>query len=190
MEDTKAAASSSDGAGLKPNVLAFIQPQVSAEPDENPLSVTMRSYSDLRWKRRDIKTTNLLGQVMAKANAAAAGDYEALLIDEDGFITEGGATSFFIVKGGQLIARPVDNNILHGITRQTMLRVADEMGLEYALHKYRLEDALAADEALLTGASSYIQAVVQIDGQRIGAGKPGRFTRILYKEYLRQVWQE
>jgi len=171
---------------LTPNVFAFTQD--NPEPGAPAMGRSMRSHPDLRWKRRDIKTTNLLGQVLAKTAADAAGAYEALMIDTDaGRITEGGATSFFIVKDGTVVARPVDNTILHGITRQTMLRVAAELGYEVALRTITLAEALAADEAFITGASSYIEPVVEIDGQIIGGGKPGAYTLALRARYLETV---
>ncbi|MEM6577765.1 MAG: aminotransferase class IV [Pseudomonadota bacterium] len=172
---------------LTPNVFAFVQPHLQPVAEHTPNGVAMQSHPDLRWKRRDIKTTNLLGQVIAKTAADSAGAYEALMIDEAGQITEGGATSFFIVTEGTVIARPVDNSILHGITRQTMLRVADELGYSVEYRKITLDEALAADEAFITGASSYIEPVVQIDGAAIGEGAPGPYTLALRARYLETV---
>ena len=106
----------------KPNVFAFTQAEKFAA-DAPPKPVSLASVPDIRWARRDIKTTNLLGQVMAKQAAHDAGAYEALMIDADGFVTEAGSSSFFFIKDRSLYVRPVSNEILHGITRQTMLRV-------------------------------------------------------------------
>ncbi|WP_264211280.1 D-amino acid aminotransferase [Leisingera thetidis] len=172
---------------LKPNVFAFSQETVSGKADARVTGVSMKSHPDLRWKRRDIKTSNLLGQVIAKTAASRAGAYEALMVDDGGFVTEGGATSFFIIRGKILLARPVTNEILHGITRQTMLRVAEELGYTIEIRRFTLEEALTADEAFLTGAASYVEPVVEIDGQAIGAGVPGDFTLRLRKAYLRAV---
>lgn len=173
---------------MTPTILAFAQ--ANPEPGAPIKGRAMRTHPDLRWKRRDIKTTNLLGQVIAKKAADAAGAYEALMIDEAGQITEGGATSFFVVQGDTVIARPVDNLILHGITRQTMLRVADELGYKVELRRISLAEALAADEAFITGASSYIEPVVQIDGVKIGTGEPGAYTLVLRERYLEVVRAE
>ena len=172
---------------LTPTVFAFTQTHEKPDADAAPQGMSMRSHPDLRWKRRDIKTSNLLGQVIAKTHAAQAGDYEALMIDDEGHITEGGATSFFIVKDKTLIARPVSNDILHGITRQSMLKVAEEMDYAVELRKITLAEALAADEAFLTGASSYVQPVTRIDDQPIGTGQPGAYTLKLRAAYLAAV---
>lgn len=172
---------------LKPNVFAFIQPHAHPSASTRPAGLKLSTHSDLRWKRRDIKTSNLLGQVIAKQAASEAGAEEALMIDDGGFVTEGGATSFFIVKDGKILARPVSNDILHGITRQAMLKVAAEEQLAIVSRKFTLNEAIEAEEAFLTGASSYIEPVVMIDGRKIGAGEPGEITLKLRAKYLEFV---
>ena len=171
--------------GLTPNVFAFTQPQTHQTADDVPKPVTMHSTPDLRWARRDIKTSNLLGQVLAKRAADEAGADEALMIAPDGNITEGGATSFFIVKDQTIVARPVSNDILHGITRQSMLAVAEAEGVAIETRTITLDEAYAADEAFITGASSYVDPVGQIDGKQIGTGEPGPLTLKLREEYVR-----
>ena len=113
-----------------PNIFAFTQGEKFAA-DNMPPAISLRTAPDLRWARRDIKSTNLLAQVMAKHAAHKAGDYEALMIDQDGYVTEAGSSSFFFIKDNELFIRPVTNEILHGITRQTMLRVAQRMDLKF-----------------------------------------------------------
>ena len=175
-------------ANLTPNVFAFSQPfESEKDPQNPPKGVKMVTHPDLRWKRRDIKTSNLLGQVMAKQAADDAGGYEALMIDDQGFVTEGGATSFFIVTGGSIIARPVTNEILHGVTRRAMLKVAEEQSLSIETRKYTLDEAINADEAFITGASSYIEPVVQIDSHIIGSGSPGSVALNLRSNYLQMI---
>ena len=172
-------------ADLKPNIFAFTQPQTHQAADDAPKPISMHSTPDLRWVRRDIKTSNLLGQVLAKRAADEAGADEALMIAPDGFITEGGATSFFIIKDRTIVARPVSNDILHGITRQSMLAVAEAEGLAIETRKITLEEAYQADEAFITGASSYVDPVGKIDGNTIGTGEPGPLTLHLRQEYVR-----
>ena len=172
---------------LQANVFAFLQPFENADELQHPKGVKMVSHPDLRWKRRDIKTSNLLGQVIAKQAANKAGAYEALMIDDQGLITEGGATSFFIVKDNVIIARPVTNEILHGVTRRAMLKVAEQQSLTIEVRRFALAEAILADEAFLTGASSYIEPVVQIDDSKIGDGAPGPITLKLRSEYLQMA---
>lgn len=173
-------------ADLKPTVFAFTQ-ESHGLADNPAKGLSMKSTPDLRWQRRDIKTSNLLGQVLAKRAADEAGTDEALMIGPDGFITEGGATSFFIVKDNAIIARPVTNEILHGITRQSMLAVANEEGLRIEERRITLDEAYEADEAFLTGASSYVEPVLAVDEHKIGDGEPGEVTLKLRKEYLKSV---
>ena len=139
---------------------------------------------DIRWARRDIKTTNLLGQVMAKQAAHDAGAYEALMIDGDGFVTEAGSSSFFFIKDNIIFVRPVSNEILHGITRQTMLRVAAAHQLRIVETIYTLDQAKQADEAFITAASIYVMPVGQIDDVQIGDGQTGAITATLRAAYL------
>lgn len=173
----------------KPNIFAFTQGAKFVADDPAP-AVKVLTTPDLRWVRRDIKSTNLLAQVMAKQAAHEAGAYEAVMIDDDGFITEAGSSSFFFIKDQTLIVRPVSNEILHGITRQTMLRVASEQGIAVEERIYKLEEALAADEAFLTAASIYVLPVSHIDDTKIGDGTAGDFTLALRTGFLQTARAE
>jgi len=169
--------------GYTPNIFAFTQGEKFAA-DDMPPAITLHTAPDLRWARRDIKSTNLLAQVMAKHAAHKAGDYEALMIDQDGYVTEAGSSSFFYIKDGDLFVRPVTNEILHGITRQTMLRVAQQMDLKFVERVYKLDEVLEADEAFITASSIYVLPVGKIDSHLIADGQAGRFTIALRKAYL------
>jgi len=166
-----------------PNIFAFIQGEKFAA-DDTPPAIDLLTYPDLRWARRDIKSTNLLAQVMAKQAAHQAGAYEALMVDMNGLVTEAGSSSFFFIKDDSLYVRPISREILHGITRQTMLRVAEDRGISIVERTYSLGEVLAADEALITASSTYILPVRKIDGNVIGNGKAGPFTLALREGYL------
>ena len=127
---------------------------------------------------------------MAKQAASQVGAYEALMIDENGMVTEAGSSSFFFVKGEELYVRPVSNEILHGITRQTMLRVAKELGIGLVERTYSIDEAMAGDEALITGSSIYVLSVRKIDNNLIGNGTPGPFTLALRKGYFAKARAE
>jgi D-alanine transaminase len=173
----------------EPNIFAFTQGEKFSVEDTPPL-IELRTYPDLRWARRDIKSTNLLAQVMAKQAANQSGAYEALMIDETGMVTEAGSSSFFFIKDDALYVRPVSNEILHGITRQTMLRVAKDRGISLIEHTYGLDEILIADEALITASSIYVLPVGKIDGNVIGDGKAGPFTLALREGYLAMARSE
>lgn len=170
---------------LKPNVFAFVQPGEEKAEKLSREGVAMRSHPDLRWKRRDIKTSNLLGQVMAKNSADRADAYEALMVDDEGQVTEGGATSFFMIKDDVVYVRPATNEILNGVTRRAMLKIAEQEKLRLIGDRYTLQQVFDADEAFITGASNHIQPVVEVDGRKIGNGKPGPVTLRLQKLYLK-----
>jgi len=172
-----------------PNIFAFTQSEKFAA-DGDPKPVALASVPDIRWARRDIKTTNLLGQVMAKQAAHEAGAYEALMVDKDGYVTEAGSSSFFFIKDKVLYVRPVSNEILHGITRQTMLRVAAKHQVRIKEEIYTLEDAKQADEAFITAASIYVLPVARIDEAQIGDGSAGPITASLRRAYLETARDE
>jgi len=172
---------------LKPTVFMFTQQKLSSDNDAANTGVRLQSVDDIRWARRDIKSVNLLGQVLAKKAASDAGAYEALMIDPDGYITECGATSFFIVTGDLLLTRPVSNDILSGITRKALVALCNTHGIRLVETRFSLDEALQADEAFISGASSYVIPVVQIDEQKIGSGRPGPCFLKLREIYLEHV---
>ncbi|MFB3058840.1 MAG: D-amino-acid transaminase [Gammaproteobacteria bacterium] len=169
---------------LKPTVFMFTQQKLSTDNDAANTGVRLHVVDDIRWARRDIKSVNLLGQVLAKKAASDAGAYEALMVDTDGYITECGATSFFIVTGELLLTRPVSNNILSGITRKALVALCNTHGIRLVETRFSLKEALQADEAFISGASSYVIPVVQIDEQKIGSGAPGPCFLKLREIYL------
>jgi D-alanine transaminase len=173
---------------LKPNMFAFTQPLHGGLAAQAAVPMTLASSRDLRWARRDIKTSNLLGQVLAKQHAREQGADEALMVDPAGYVTEAGAMSFFIIKDQQIFARPLQQELLPGVTRRTMLEVAAELDLSIINERFTLADVYDADEAFVTGASSYVQPVSSVDGHMIGkpTGKDmmGPITARLREAYL------
>lgn len=169
---------------IEPNVFMFTQHKASIENRAAETGVSLASAPDIRWARRDIKSVNLLAQVLAKKTAHDAGAYEALMIDGDGYVTECGSTSFFIVKGDLILTRPLSNDILPGVTRRAVVSLCQREGLRLVENKFTLDDALDADEAFISGASSYILPVIRIDDREISGGKPGNLTRELRQIYI------
>ena len=167
-----------------PTVVMFTQAKNILRSPQAETGIRVISVPDIRWKRRDIKSVALLPQVLAKQQAAAAGCQEAWMV-EDGFVTEGGSSSAFIVtQAGALVTRPLSQEILPGVTRKAVLQLAAEQGLDMEERRFTLEEAYAAAEAFLTSASSFVLPVVEIDGQRIGSGTPGPNTRRLREIYI------
>lgn len=168
----------------KPTVVMFTQPKNITRSPQAETGVAVISVPDLRWKRRDIKSVALLAQVLAKQEAAAAGVYEAWMV-EDGLVTEGGSsTAFIITHDRRIVTRPLSTAVLPGITRQSVMRLAEETGLVIDERPFSLDEAFSAAEAFLTSASSFVMPVVTIDGKAVAGGKPGAMTRRLRELYL------
>jgi len=173
---------------IRPTVFMFTQAKAASESEAGQSGVTLASTADIRWAKRDIKSVNLLAQVLAKQAAHDAGAYEALMIDAEGYVTECGSTSFFIVRDKSILTRPLNNDILPGVTRRAVVSLCNSQGLRLVETRFTLQEALTADEAFISGASSYILPVVKIDDQEINAGNPGELTlrlRKIYMEYAR-----
>ena len=173
--------------GIKPNIFMFTQVKQDEENEAGRNGIKLASVPDIRWARRDIKSVNLLGQVLAKQAAHEAGAYEALLVDSDGYVTECGSTSFFMVRGNEILTRPLTNDILPGVTRRAIIALCANNDLKLNETRFTLQQALDADEAFISGASSYILPVIDIDGHELSGGKPGGLTRQLREIYLEHV---
>jgi D-alanine transaminase len=168
-------------ASIAPTLVMFTQARAMTR--EVGRGYKLLSVPDLRWARRDIKSVGLLAQVLAKQAAAEAGCDEALMI-EDGVITEGGSSTAWIVKGDTLISRPLSNDVLPGITRKAVLTYLAESGLRFEERTFTLDEALAADEVIITAATALVMPATEIDGQPIGGGQPGPVARRLRDIYF------
>jgi D-alanine transaminase len=158
----------------------------------NPLAadgVKVVSVPDLRWKRRDIKSVNLLAQCLAKQQAALQGAFEAWM-HEDGYVTEGASSSSFIVVNDAIITRALSSSILPGIRRKVVLNIAEEHNIRLIERSFTLQEAYAADEAFLSSATTLVMPVVEIDGRPVADGKPGPLSRILREMYIELIMQE
>ncbi len=156
--------------------------------DANALTPTrVITTPDLRWKRRDIKTVGLLAQSMAKQKAVDAGADDAWMMDDDGFITEGSSNNAWIIKNGVLYTRPATQDILKGVTRTAIIKIAKTLGHKVIEKSFTVADAQKADEAFSTSATALIAPVTSIDGQEVADGKAGEITCMLYNEYRAYV---
>jgi D-alanine transaminase len=170
-----------------PTAMMFTQAKAIVNSPVAETGIAVASVPDLRWKRRDIKSLSLLAQVLAKQAAAESGAQEAWMI-EDGFVTEGGSSSAFIItKTGAIVVRPLSHAILPGITRRATLQLAKEAGLRVEDRSFTLEEAFEAAEAFNTSASLLVVPVVSIDGRPVANGRPGPLTRRLRELYLQMA---
>ncbi len=171
--------------GVRP-VLVITSRRVPIPRDpESVAGARVVTAPDIRWKRCDIKSVALLGNVLAKQRAVEAGAEEAWLVDDDGYVTEGSATNAWILdREGRLVTRPTGNAILGGITRQTLLGLARDAGIEVVERRFTVEEAKAAREAFFSSTTNFVKPVSEIDGVVIGNGEPGETSRRLLGLYI------
>jgi D-alanine transaminase len=150
--------------------------------------VKVVTAEDIRWGRCDIKSTGLLPNVLARQIAAEAKAFETLLRAKDGTITEASASNAWMVAtDGTIVTRPTGNDILAGVTRATVLELAQQAGYPVAQRAFTLHEAREAREVFLTGTTTFVMPVVQIDVTIVANGVPGSIARELRKRYAAHV---
>lgn len=142
------------------------------------------TMDDLRWGRCDIKSINLLPNVLARQRASEAGAFEAILVRQD-MVTEGAVSNVMIVRAGHVITPPEGTHILSGVTRQFVLNLARKDGIPVEERNIGLREFRQAEEAFLTGTTIEVLPVVRIDNALVGSGEPGLLTK-----RLRALFQE
>lgn len=169
---------------LRPSLILTARSILPGEFEKRRLDgVTVITRPDERWARCDIKTVQLLPNLLAKTAARRAGAYEAWLVDEKEVVTEGSSTTAWIVDTrGMLRTRSLSHAILPGVTRRVILEAAAEAQLVVVEEGFSLSEALAAKEAFISSATG-IMPVTAIDGRAVGEGRPGQVTRRVQELY-------
>jgi D-alanine transaminase len=167
-----------------PTVVAFTQTRALLDNPYVASGVKVVTIPDMRWKRRDIKSTAMLAQTMGKQAAKLKGAYEAWMV-EGGHVTEGTSSSAFILDAdGVLRTQPLGPHILPGVTRRAVLRLASQEGLRIEERPFSVAEAYQAREAFLTAASAFVLPIVEIDGKPIGEGRPGPIAAVFRQLYI------
>lgn len=157
-------------------------PAAAEKTAEKGISVI--SVPDNRWDRVDIKTVGLLPNCMARQKAIEAGAKEAVFVDDEGYVTEGGATNVWIVTGdNELVTRPAESGILKGITRTVVIDMLKAQGITLVERRFTIEEAQNAREVFITAASTLVMPVVEVDGKPVGNGSPGITTGKLREKF-------
>ena len=170
---------------VEPTLVVFTQSKdILGSPLVNS-GMKVISIDDLRWGRRDIKTVQLLYPSMGKMMAKAADCDDAWMVEDD-YVTEGTSNNAYIVVGNKIITRELSNDILHGITRASVLRYAKEAQMIVEERSFSVDEVKSADEAFITSASTFVMPVVEFDGVLIGAGKPGNVSKRLREIYIEE----
>ena len=173
-------------ADAEPSLVITARSRVISPPHLANTGISVITIPDIRWKRPDIKSVSMLPQVLGKQQAVEAGAFEAWMVDEAGYVTEGTSSNAWIVSAeGKLVTRQADRSILRGVTRQGLLRLIDAE-IEFEERAFSVAEAYAAREAFLTSASTYVIPIVRIDDRPVADGKPGSVAgrvRDLYLAY-------
>ena len=176
-------------ASAKPTAVMTVREMRPMDPTLRDSGVTVMTMDDWRWGRCDIKSVNLLPNVMARRKAKQAGAFEALFI-RNGQVTEGAVSNVMMVKAGRLLTAPEGERILSGVTRTIILELARKEGLQVEERFVMVEEFQRADEIFLTGTTVEVLPVIRVDDQAIGvggSGKPGPVTRNLQAAFRRFI---
>lgn len=177
LQVTRGAAPRDHGyaADLVPTIVMTVrelQPIAAAVRSRGVAAMTME---DIRWGRCDIKSINLLANVLARQQAKQTGVFETILV-KDGSVTEGAVSNVFVVRDRSLVTAPEGPRILSGVTRAVVLQLARDHGMSVHERYPSQADLFAAQEVFLTGTTVEVLGVVEIDGKVIGPGRPGPVT--------------
>ncbi len=171
-------------ADLEPTVVAYTQAHRLIDNPKALRGLSVVSTADIRWARCDIKSVALLASSLAKSHAVASGADDAWFV-HDGLVTEGTSNNAWIVTGdGVLVTRQLGNDILHGITRRSVMELAMAWGLTVQERPFGIEEAQSAQEAFATSAMGMVLPVVRIDGVAVGSGRPGPIVQDLRARYI------
>ncbi|MBS4175969.1 D-amino-acid transaminase [Lederbergia citrea] len=173
------------GEDVKPVLTAYTK--VVARPEASLESgVEAIVADDIRWLRCDIKSLNLLPNLLAKQAAKEQGCYEAIL-HRSGTVTEGSASNAYIVSNGKVKTHPATNLILNGITRQVVMELCNYNNIPFSEEAFQLDELLEAEEIFVTSTTSEVMPIIRIDGKVVGDGKPGPLTRKLQSLFYEKI---
>ncbi|MHC4743135.1 MAG: aminotransferase class IV [Planctomycetota bacterium] len=174
--------------GLKPNFFLTVT-EHEEDGEAKCKGVAVSTHPDLRWKRCDIKSLNLLPNVLARREAGEKGCAEAILVDENGIITEGASSAFCAIFGQTLQTAGLEANILPSITRNYVIQAGVNVGLEISEKSLRPHEAVEADELLIASTTRGVTPVVRFDERQIGDGRPGPVVKRLMDEFAKFTGQ-
>ncbi len=173
---------------VTPTVFMMCSPMKPATPEQRHAGVACVTARDFRWERGDIKSTSLLGNVLARQISADHGAAETILF-RDGFLTEAAASNVWVVHEGAVLGPPKSEHVLEGIRYELIRELCEEVGIAYNLRPINEADVFAADEIFLSSATKQVLPVTSLDGQPVGhgalRGKPGPLYARLHEAYER-----
>ena len=172
---------------IKP-LLSIIVTKKQNNLSDEAIGVKAITLNDNRWSRPDIKTTQLLPNVLAKTEANKKGAFEGIFIDSDGYVTEGSSSNIWIINyNHEIITRAIDGQILSGITRKTISQFAKSNKLIVKEEKFKKEELYKSKEVFLTSASSFVTPIIEVDDIEINDGKIGQMSIDLRNLYFSKL---
>ncbi|MDT3678446.1 MAG: D-amino acid aminotransferase [Burkholderiaceae bacterium] len=169
---------------VAPTVFAMASELVAPPAAQREQGVAAVTLPDERWLHCDIKTTSLLGNVLARQAAVSAGAAECVMF-RDGFLTEGAASNIWVVRNGALFGPPKDNLVLEGIRYGLIAELAPQAGVPLEIRRILREEVQAADELMMSSATKELLPITRLDGRPVGTGRPGPIYAALYAAYQR-----
>jgi len=164
-----------------PQIVITVRRAPEMAPENLQKGIRAITVKDLRWGRCDIKTVQLLANVLAKQQALEAGVQDAIFISDEGIVREGTSSNLFIRCNDHLQTHPLTPHILPGITRVVLIQICRGLGIEVREQFFNRQELLEADEVFLTGTVTEVLPVTVVDGRTIGDGRPGNMSQLLRK---------
>ena len=169
-----------------PTVVIFTQEKLILSNPASKVGIKIITLPDDRWRRRDIKTTQLLAQSLAKTHAVKKGVDDCLLVQDD-CINEGSSSNVFIIKDESIATPSLSNDILGGITRSSVIKFCKINNIEIKEQKIKINDLMDAQEVFLTSSTGFVLPVIEIDGKQVGNGLVGNRVKEIQRIYLEQI---
>ena len=170
--------------GLTPTVFATCLPMKPPTAEQRAQGVACVTADDFRWQKAHLKTISLLGAVFARQISVDAGALETVMF-RDGFLSEAASSNVWVVKNGTVYGPPKDHLVLEGIRYGAIEELCRQEGIGFELRRIPRADVLAADELLLSSATTVVLPITTLDGQPVGSGRPGPVSQRLYAAYQR-----
>ena len=171
---------------LSPTVVIFTQEKLILSNPASKKGIKVITVPDDRWRRRDIKTTQLLAQSLAKTHAVQEGVDDSLLV-QGGFINEGSSSNVFIFKDERIITPSLSNDILGGITRSSVIKFCQINNIEIKEQNINIDDLMNAQEVFLTSATGFVLPVIEVNGRSVGNGLVGDMVKKIQRIYIEQI---
>ena len=174
--------------GLTPTVFMMTNPMKQTSAEQRHAGAACTTARDFRWERGDIKSTSLLGNVLARQMSADHGALETIMF-RDGYLTEAAASNVWVVQEGALLGPPKSDHVLEGIRVDLLRELCEDCSVAYNLRPIPEADVMSADEVMLSSATKEVLPVTRIDGEPVGhgalRGKPGPVYARLFEAYQR-----